>query len=314
MAGSVVNTRLLSYSALAAAILGCISCGRSDGIVVGSKNFTEQIVLGEIAAQQIERTLHVPVERRLDLGGTMLAHLALTNGQIDLYPEYTGTALSSVLKQPLNADPQAVFQTVASLYQSRFHLTWLPPLGFNDSFAMTVRSDDARKLSAPTLSSAKERQWRLGVGYEFLTRPDGLTRFDSIYHLQWHDLPRTMDLGLLYRALNQKQIDMAAANTTDGLLASSQYTVLKDDRHAFPPYQACFVVSQSVLQRYPQLQSTLDILSNTLSDNSMRQLNRRVDLDHVSVTRVAADFLATLQTSEGHGPMRSYNRNALNAK
>jgi osmoprotectant transport system substrate-binding protein len=179
---------------------------------------------------------------------------------------------------------------------------------------MAVRREDAQKLSAPTLSAAQGRQWRLGVGYEFLTRPDGLTRFDSIYHIQWHDLPHTMDLGLLYRALNQKQIDMAAANTTDGLLTSSRYTVLEDDRRAFPPYQACFVVSQSALHRYPQLQSALESLSNTLNENSMRQLNRKVDLDHISVTRVAADFLATLEARDGPNTMRSYNRSALEPK
>jgi len=285
---------------LGAALLTSASCGRTDAIIVGSKNFTEQIVLGEIAAQQIERTLHVTVERRLDLGGTMLAHLALKNGQIDLYPEYTGTALTTVLKQPLSSDPSQVFETVSSLYQSKFKLKWFAPLGFNDSFAMAVRSDDARTLPAPTLSGASVRKWRLGVGYEFLTRPDGLSRFDSVYRLKWQELPRTMDLGLLYRALNQHQIDMAAANTTDGLLTSSRYTVLDDDRHAFPPYQACFVVSQAVLERFPPLQSALAQLSNTLDEKSMRQLNRRVDLDHVSVTRVAADFLSSLSARNRH--------------
>jgi osmoprotectant transport system substrate-binding protein len=299
MADWRMKGKLHKSAACAAALLVCISCGRTNAIVVGSKNFTEQIVLGEIAAQQIERKLHIRVERRLDLGGTLLAHLALKNGQIDLYPEYTGTALTSVLKQPLNSDPEAVFRTVSKLYQSRFHLTWFPPLGFNDSFAMAVRRQDAERLPAPKLSNASVRMWRLGVGYEFLTRPDGLGRFDSVYHLRWKGLPRTMDLGLLYRALNDGQIDMAAANTTDGLLTSDKYAVLADDKHAFPPYQACFVVGETVLQKFPSVQSALQELSSTLDNQTMRQLNRRVDLDHVSVTRVAADFLTALQRRTG---------------
>jgi glycine betaine/choline ABC-type transport system substrate-binding protein len=268
-----------------------VSCGRSAAIIVGSKNFTEQILLGEIAAQQIENTLHVNVERRLDLGGTMLAQLALKNGQIDLYPEYTGTALTTVLKQPLETGERRVFETVSRLYRQRFHLKWMDPLGFEDSFAMAVRADDARRLSAPTLTAASERAWRLGMGYEFLTRPDGLTRLDAIYHLRWNGLPKTMDLGLLYRALNGGQVDMAAANTTDGLLESNKYQVLKDDKHAFPPYQACFIVRDNILNSTPGLRQALASLSGKVNESTMRTLNRRVDIDHVPVVRVAADFL-----------------------
>jgi osmoprotectant transport system substrate-binding protein len=288
------------------AALGVSSCGRSDAIIVGSKNFTEQVLLGEIAAQQIERRLHVSVERRLDLGGTMLAHLALKDGDIDLYPEYTGTALTTVLKQPLTSDERKAFEIASSQYQKRFHLKWLPPLGFNDSFAMAVRKEDAARLTSPQLSAAASRSWRLGVGYEFLTRPDGLRRLDAIYHLRWKDLPRTMDLGLLYRALNQGQIDMAAANTTDGLLTSGRYVVLEDDRHAFPPYQACFVVREEALRKSPAIETVLGELTNRVSDSEMRAMNKRVDLDHVSITRVAADFLSELdrqQKSARHGSL-----------
>ncbi|MGA8596567.1 MAG: glycine betaine ABC transporter substrate-binding protein [Bryobacteraceae bacterium] len=280
---------LLGFAAVLA--LAPLGCGRRDAIIAGSKNFTEQIVLGEIAAQQIENRLHVKVERRLDLGGTLLAHLALKNGEIDFYPEYTGTALTAVLKQPLNTDPKGVFRTVSSLYEERFHLRWMQPLGFDDSFAMAVREDDAAKLRAQTLSAASERGWRLGVGYEFLTRPDGLARLDSVYRLRWNGLPKTMDLGLLYRALNGHQIDMAAANSTDGLLMSDQYRVLADDQHAFPPYQACFIVRDEALMQKPGLAAVLSELSGQIDENTMRQMNERVDLEHIPIVRVAADFL-----------------------
>ncbi|HEX6545731.1 MAG TPA: glycine betaine ABC transporter substrate-binding protein, partial [Bryobacteraceae bacterium] len=163
------------------------------------------------------------------------------------------------------------------------------------SFAMAVRTEDARKLSAPTLTAAAQRMWRLGVGYEFLTRPDGLARLNAVYHLRWNGLPKTMDLGLLYRALNHGQVDMAAANTTDGLLTSTRYTVLQDVKHAFPPYQACFVVRDDVLEKTPGLRTALAALSGAIDDTTMRQLNRRVDIDHVPVVRVAADFLSNLQ-------------------
>jgi glycine betaine/choline ABC-type transport system substrate-binding protein len=301
-----VKTSILRGCATAAA-LALLGCGRPDAVVVGSKNFTEQIVLGEIAAQQIESRLHVRVARRLDLGGTLLAHLALKNGEIDLYPEYSGTALTAVLKQPLNTDPKRVLETVSSLYQRRFHLRWMQPLGFDDSFAMAVRRDDAAKLQAATLSAAAERAWRLGVGYEFLTRPDGLGRLDSVYGLRWNGLPTTMDLGLLYRALNGHQIDMAAANSTDGLLTSDQYRILLDDKHAFPPYQACFIIRDEVLSQRPGLTAALSELSGRIDEQTMRQLNARVDLEHVPVVRVAADFLNGLNRrrsqEKAHAPL-----------
>jgi osmoprotectant transport system substrate-binding protein len=294
MESGCINHATLAIIAVCTAMICFSSCQRNQTIVVGSKNFTEQIVLGEMAAQQIETELKITVDRRLDLGGTLLAHLALSKGDIDLYPEYTGTALATVLKQPLSTDPKQVFETVSRLYRQRFHLRWLPPLGFNDTFAMAVRREDADRLTAKTLSAAQARRWRLGVGYEFLTRADGLTRLDSIYKFRWGGLPRTMDLGLLYRALSDGQIDMAAANSTDGLLTSGRYVVLDDDRRAFPSYEACFVVREDVLAKFQGLQTCLDRLSNSLNEQTMRQLNRQVDIDHVPVVRVVANFLARL--------------------
>ncbi len=177
-------------------LAACLSsCSRTGGIVVGSKNFTEQLVLGEIAAQQIERKLHVPVKRRLDLGGTLLAHEAIATGDIDIYPEYTGTAATVVLKQHAPDDPAKAYIVVKDGYLSRFHLVWLPPLGFNDTFAMVVRTPDARHLTTARLSSAGSRAWRLGVGYEFLTRPDGLAKLNEVYGLRWQGTPQEYGSG-----------------------------------------------------------------------------------------------------------------------
>ncbi|HEX4227663.1 MAG TPA: glycine betaine ABC transporter substrate-binding protein [Bryobacteraceae bacterium] len=277
-----------------AVLLGVLlwSCGGKNEITVGSKNFTEQIILGEMAAQQIERKLHLPVRRQLDLGGTLLTQQAIVRGDIDLYPEYTGTAASAVLKEAIPSDPGLAYTEVKAAYLARFHLVWLPPLGFNDTFAMVVRKQDAKGLPKPDLSAAVSRPWRLGVGYEFLTRPDGLQRLGRVYGLHWQGTPQTMDLGLLYQALAEHKVDMAAGNSTDGLLDPSKFQVLADDKHAFPPYNACFVVRQALLDQRPEVATALTILSDHIDEKTMRDLNRQVDVEHQPVVLVVRNFLA----------------------
>jgi osmoprotectant transport system substrate-binding protein len=283
--------RVYSCSFVAIVLL-LSSCGHENSIVVGSKNFTEQLVLGEIAAQQLERKLHVKVSRKLNLGGTLLAHEAIVHGDIDIYPEYTGTSASVVLKKNIEGDPAQVYMAVKDAYLERFSLVLLPPLGFNDTFAMVVRRADAQRLASPDLSSAASRKWRLGVGYEFLTRPDGLQTLDKAYSLQWEGTPRSMDLGLLYQALQQRKVDMAAGNSTDAQLAGSKFTVLRDDRKVFPPYNACFVVRRSLIQQRREVGWALSMLSNHISDETMRELNRRVEEDRQPIEKVAREFLA----------------------
>lgn len=269
------------------------ACAPRTTIVVASKNFTEQIVLGEIAAQQLERKLHIRVERKLNLGGTLLTHEAIVRGDIDIYPEYTGTGASVVLKQAIPADPVQAYMAVKDAYLSRYHLVWLAPLGFNDTFAMVVRSEDARRLHSPDLSAARDRSWHLGVGYEFLTRPDGLARLNQLYRLRWEGTAKSMDLGLLYQALGQHRVDMTAGNSTDAQLSDPKLTTLRDDRGAFPPYNACFIVRQALLKQRPEVEWALSMLQNRITDDAMRKLNRRVEMEHQPVERVARDFLAT---------------------
>jgi glycine betaine/choline ABC-type transport system substrate-binding protein len=279
---------------VACLILLLAGCGGRKAIVVGSKNFTEQVLLGEIIAQQIESHLRVPVVRKLDLGGTLLAHEALTSGSIDLYPEYTGTALTAVLKQPPASDPQIVFDQVRERYHSRWRLAWLAPLGFNNTFAMVARREEA----VSSLSeAARARAWRLGIGYEFQQRPDGLDGLLKTYHLGLQGAPVTMDLGLLYAALQSRKVDMIAANSTDGLLSVLDVRILQDDRHYFPPYQCAIVARESALARYPQLRPALEQLSGRISDEVMRRLNYQVDGQHRPVAQVAQEFLKTLQAA-----------------
>jgi len=268
-------------------------CSREHPLTVGSKNFTEQVILGEIVAQHLEHRLGRPVARKLNLGGTLLAHQALVNGEIDVYPEYTGTALTAVLKLPPSADSGAVLTRVREEYRTRYRVEWLNPLGFNNTFAMVVRGEDARHDRIESLSDAAgfQRGWRLGIGYEFQQREDGLAGLLKTYNLPVHGQPQTMDLGLLYKALEQKNVDMVAANATDGMLAKLDVVVLQDDKKYFPPYQGVLAVRADTLTAYPPLRDALDELAGKFSDPVMRKLNYQVDGEHRRVQDVAAEFL-----------------------
>jgi osmoprotectant transport system substrate-binding protein len=283
-------------------IVGCLiallftSCGTPPLLVVGSKNFTEQVVLGEILAQQIERQLHTSVIRRLNLGGTLLAHEALVQGSIDLYPEYSGTALTAVLKRPPAYDPAAVLTAIRSEYESKWKLTWLAPFGFNDTFAMIVRGDLARSQHLATLSDAAvHAPWKMGVGYEFQQRPDELAGLLKTYGLKTASDPITMDLGLLYSALDTRKVDMIAANSTDGPASALDVKVLEDDRHYFPPYDCAVIVRDETLSRYPGLRAALEALSGKITAETMRKLNQQVDGAKRPPADVAKEFLDTLR-------------------
>jgi glycine betaine/choline ABC-type transport system substrate-binding protein len=266
----------------------CAACSREPRVRVGSKNFSEQLVLGEIIAQHLENRLHGHVRRKLDLGGTLLAHQSLINGDIDVYPEYTGTALTAVLKQPLPADRTKVLDVVRSGY-AHWNVEWLAPLGFENTFAMAIRKEDSR---GPTLTdAARARSWRLGAGYEFAHRPDGLPGLLSTYNLKLNGLPKTMDLGLLYQALTRKQVDMVAANSTDGLLSVLPLQVLQDNRHYFPPYDCALVVRKEAETQFPGLRAALEELSGRISSDSMRRLNYELDGKHRPAREIARNFL-----------------------
>ena len=284
--------RKLGILIVLAVLCGCSRQGGTRPVRVGSKNFTEQVVLGEIIAQHLEHRLHRTINRDLNLGGTLLAHEALLKGEIDLYPEYTGTALSAVLKAPINTDPAAVLSYVRSEYQSRFKIDWLDPLGVDDTFAMVVAGPDARAKNIETLSdAARQPAWTLGVGYEFEQRQDGLAALNKAYGLKWTGSPKTMDLGLLYKALEQGQVSMIAANSTDGLLSQLDLKMLADDRHAFPPYQISIAAREDTLAAVPGLREALQELSGKLDNRQMQQLDYLVDGEHQPVAQVAAGFL-----------------------
>jgi osmoprotectant transport system substrate-binding protein len=266
----------------------CAGCSQSPRVRVGSKNFSEQLVLGEIVAQHLENRLHGHVSRKLDLGGTLLAQQAIVSGQIDVYPEYTGTALTGVLKGHPEKDPAKVLELVRRGYR-QWQLEWLDPLGFENTFAMAVRKEDA---GAGTLSgAARARSWRLGAGYEFAHRPDGLPGLLRTYGLQMSGSPKTMDLGLLYQALMKRQVDMVAGNSTDGMLAVLQVEVLRDDRHYFPPYECALIVREAAERQFPELRPALAELSGRINSDTMRRLNYELDGKHRPAREIARNFL-----------------------
>ena len=276
-----------------AAVLLLAGCSSKHHIAVGSKNFTEQVILGEIIAQHLENRLHQPVDRKLNLGGTLLAHQALLAGDIDLYPEYTGTAFTNILKQTGVTDPVVVLERVRAAYSTGLHLDVLDPLGFSSSFAMTVRGEDARARHLETLSdaAADPAGFALGAGYEFMTRPDGFPALNKVYPIKWTATPKSMDLGLLYTALLGKQVSIVAANATDGALTKLDVKVLKDDKQAFPPYQACIVARSELISGNPDVRKALSELSGKITDDTMRAMNYAVDADHKQVRDVAKEFL-----------------------
>jgi len=290
-----VHRSILLVSILVAASVLLPSCSpsHSDRIVVGSKNFTESFLLGEIVAQQIEAHTNLKVERRFYLAGTYICQQAILAGRIDVYPEYTGTALTAILKENASGVKEDVYRQVKREYERRFGQTLGPAFGFNDTFAMEIRGEDARRLNIRTLSQAAAfaPQWRAGFGYEFMERPDGYRGLAAMYGLHFAEQPRIMDLGLLARALKDHQIDLAAGNTTDGLIPALDLFVLDDDRHYFPPYEAVPVLREQTIQQHPEVAQTLAELAGKISDGEMQRLNYAVDGQHRDAKEVVREFL-----------------------
>lgn len=278
---------------------GC-SWVRPERIVVGSKNFTEQIILSEILAQDLEASAAIPVTRRFNLSGTLIAHEAVTAGKIDVYFEYTGTALTAVLGEKPSNDPRDVLDRVRKGYAERFGLAVGEPLGFNNTFVIVVRGEDARRLNLEKTSDLAPHapRWLPGFGYEFMERPDGYKGWVEAYGLKFKGTPRAMELGLLYRALSEKQVDVVAGNSTDGVISALDLAVLEDDRHYFPPYEAVPIARREALDKHATLREALRRLAGQVSEDEMRRMNYAVDGEHRDAREVAAQFLRAKRRGE----------------
>jgi glycine betaine/choline ABC-type transport system substrate-binding protein len=298
----------LAAAAIAGLAVVSAACGpgRGDRIVVASKNFTEQTILAELVARQIERRTDLTVERRFFLGGTFVCHRAIVSGEVDIYVEYTGTALTAILGRPPMAEPAAVYDTVRRIYPERFGLTWGEPLGFDNTFAILIRGADARRLGIRTISEAAAYtpRWRAGFGYEFMEREDGFAGLARTYGLEFAGPPRTMDLGLSYRALADGEVDLIAGNSTDGLIEALDLFQLVDDRGYFPPYEAAPVIRNGVLARHPDVGTALAELAGTISNSDMRRLNYLVDVEHRDVSAVVSEWLDRWAARQNAGKTR----------
>jgi len=278
-------TRFFTFCLLIfALVLGIASCNpnssssSSGAIVVASKGFTEQDILSELLAQQIEETTHLKVACRR-FTSTLVTHEALISGKIDAYIEYTGTAFTVILKQKVIHDPKVLYEKLRELYAQNFNLEVMKPLGFEDTFAMIIRGEDAKHYNVQTLSEAAQYTPKLrgGFGYEFIDREDGFVGLAKTYGLRFAQSPLIMDLGLIYRALLQKQVDMINGNSTDGQISRLGLLVLKDDRQYFPPYEAAPIVRQETLKKYPELKQAIAQLVGQISADDMRRLNYLVE-------------------------------------
>ncbi len=267
---------------------------RAD-VVVGSKDFTESVILAEMLAQSLEAR-GLRVERRYELGGN-LAHDSLVAGQVDAYPEYTGTSLMAILKHPPSSDARAVYEQVSREYAERFDVEVGPPLGFEDTFAVLVRGDDARRLNLKKVSDLTPLapKWRAGFGQDFMSRRDGYEGFARTYGLQFAERPREMDLSLSYRALASGEVDVIAGNSTDGMIASLKLVQLEDDRHYFPPYEAVLLARRDALERLAPARDVLQRLAGAVSTEEMRALNFEVDGNK----RAAADVVREWRKAKG---------------
>jgi osmoprotectant transport system permease protein len=262
-------------------------------VIVGSKNFTEQIVLGELIAQVLERE-GLNVERRFNLGGTAIAHQALVSGGIDAYVEYSGTSLTAIFNQPASTDAQAVFAQIRDRYAA-LGIAALPRLGYDNTFAILVRADDARRLGLRTIGDlAKFAGARAGFGYEFLERPDGFAGLASAYGLKFAGQPRTMDLNLIYRAVAAGEIDVTAGDATSGQIEALSLVVLEDDRRYFPAYEAVPLARSAFLLRHPEAAAALRRLEGAISGAEMRRMNHAVDAQRRDPSQVVQAFLDTI--------------------
>jgi glycine betaine/choline ABC-type transport system substrate-binding protein len=286
---------IAAASVLAVAVLAIgFAPSRADAVVIGSKNFTEQVILGELLAQTLEHR-GIPVTRRLNLGGTFICDRAIRSGDIDVYVEYTGTALTAILKQAVLRDPDVILANLRDAY-SRGGLSVLAPLGFNNTFAILVRRGDAEALGLRTIGDlrAVAARWRPGFGYEFAERADGYVGLSSAYGLQFAAQPRVMELDLVYRALASRQVDVIAGDATSGLIKALDLAMLADDRGYFPPYHAVPIVRSAVLLRRPEIGEAIARLAGRVSEDDMRAMNAAVDVDHRDVAATVREFLSRL--------------------
>ncbi len=285
--------RLIALSITGLLVLTSFTaCTSGKKVVIGSKDFTENKILAEMMAQVIEKNSDIKVERKINMGGTFVCFEALKKGQIDIYPEYTGTGLTAQLKLPVETDPDKVYATVSTEFSKQFKIKWLEPIGFNNTYALAMPRELADKNNIESISDLKNLSgnFTFGAEHEFFNRDDGYDGLIKIYGLTFKNTAK-MDVSLKYQAIGQGKMDVTDAFTTDGQLKALNLKVLKDDKNFFPPYYAAPIVSEKTLENYPQLEELLNKLADTIDDETMQELNYKADNEKQSIEKVAEEFL-----------------------
>ncbi len=283
---------LAVLAVLALTVTVFAGCTSGKKVVIGSKDFTENKILAEIMAQLIENNTDIKVERKINMGGTFVCFEAMKKGQIDIYPEYTGTGLTAQLKLPVETDPEKVYATVSTEFEKQFQIKWLKPIGFNNTYALAVPQELASKNNLESISDLGNfaKDLVFGAEHEFFNREDGYDGLIKVYDLTFKNIAK-MDVSLKYQAIGQGKMDVTDAFTTDGQLKALNLKVLKDDKNFFPPYYAAPIVRDEVLESNPQLEELLNKLAGTIDDQKMQELNYKVDNEKQTIKKVAEDFL-----------------------
>lgn len=276
--------------ALSVAFTGCSS---SDTITVGSKDFTENTVLGEIFAQLIEAKTNLKVNRKLNMGGTFVNFEAIKNGQIDIYPEYTGTALTAQLKMDVINDPDETYRIVSEEFDKQFNIKWMKPLGLNNTYTLAVTNEVYEQYGVETFSdlAAISENLIFGAEHEFFDRQDGFDGLVETYGMKFKGDPKKMNVSLKYQAIGNGEIDVTDAFATDGQIMQYNLKILKDDKNFFPPYYAAPIIRKEVLDKHPELEDVLNSLAGLIDDATMTELNYKVDVENQDIKAVAKEFL-----------------------
>lgn len=290
--------KLKNFMGLAIALVFLLSialtgCSGGDKIVIGSKDFSENILLGEIFSQLIEAKTDIKVERKLNLGGTFVCFEAIKNGQIDIYPEYTGTGLTAQLKMDVIGEPDEAYRVVAEEFNKQFDIKWLSPLGFNNTYTLAVNDKVYQQYGVETFSDLAKISENLvfGAEHEFFDRQDGYEGLVEKYSLKFKGEPKKMNVSLKYQAIGNGDMDVTDAFATDGAIKQYNLKVLTDDLGFFPPYYAAPIIRNATLERYPELEDVLNTLANAIDDATMTELNYKVDVEGKNVATVAKEFL-----------------------
>lgn len=271
--------------------VGCSGSGNKT-VVIGSKDFTENIILGEMIAQMLEANTDLKVERKLNMGGTFVNFEALKKGDIDMYADYTGTGLTAQLKMDVMNDADKVYDIVQKEFNEQFKLKWLKPLGFNNTYAVAVKEDFANKNNINKVSELAPFAPELIFGgeHEFFNRQDGYEGMIEVYGLKFKDVAK-MQVALKYQAVGQDKMDVTDAFATDGQLITYKLKILEDDKGFFPPYYAAPVVRMDTLEKYPEIEEVLNQLGDKINDEEMQQMNYQAEAKKVEIEKVVSDFL-----------------------